>query len=80
MPSGWECLQPIIITVAYNENHWYVTDDISTVYGDGDTPESAEKDYMLSLLDYYHILHTQTDKGIPQQKEIQKWIRLTSKS
>jgi len=44
---------------------YIVSDDLFAVYGDGDTLVEALRDYEVSLIDYYEILHIHTEDDLP---------------
>jgi hypothetical protein len=54
---GWETVKPILLNVERDDDGEYiVTDDFSTVYGNGRSATKAKKDYGLSLIEHYEFL------------------------
>ena len=60
--QGWEIISPLMLTIEQDENDYYVVSDNEfLVYGYGKTRLLAQKDYIISLIEYYQILEKQED-------------------
>ena len=54
---GWVLRQVLSLRVEREIGGWYVvSDDIFAVYGDGGSVNAALGDYILSLIEYYHLV------------------------
>lgn len=64
---SWIIKHPLPITIEQDGDLFIVSDDIFSVYGDGDTKKEAFNNFIDSLIDYYHLLETRVE--IDQQNE-----------
>jgi hypothetical protein len=65
---GWKIVQPILLTLERDDDGCYIySDDRFAVYGIGDTPAEALRDYILSLIDYHQILAAHAESDPPTQ-------------
>ncbi len=56
MGSGWQMVKPILVNIHRDTDGSYLADDnLSVVYGSGDTPDSALADYAESLKESYEL-------------------------
>jgi hypothetical protein len=63
---GWQLITPLLIEIERDEDgEFIVSDNFSTVYGNGKTQAKAIKDYCSSLIDYYEILESQANTNGP---------------
>ena len=54
---GWRITQLLRVNLEQDEDGCYlVSDNVSVVYGIGDTRFEAEQDYIVSLIEYYQLL------------------------
>ncbi len=59
---GWDVIRPLLISLEQDENGDYIAHDNEFfVYGSGKTAPLAQKDYVVSLIEYYTILERQED-------------------
>ena len=63
--NGLQIKSPLVLNIELEDNLFIVSDDVFNVYGDGYTFENARKDYLESLVDYYHLL----EKSSQERKE-----------
>ena len=54
-------MAPYRILIERDEDGYIASDDISVVYGCGETPEEAERDYAQSFAEYLQILASKTE-------------------
>lgn len=75
--SGWEIHEPIQIRTERDDNQYITTDSVSVVYGLGDTPELAQRDYLRSLIDYYELLAARREDRLvePQFRRLRRYLR-----
>ena len=60
---GWEFVQPITLTIARDDDQQFIaSDDIFHMYGLGDSPSDAAKDYLNVISEYYQHLSADTDE------------------
>ncbi len=79
---GWTLIKPLPIEVERDEDNSYiVSDNIFMVYGEGERPEDAQKDYIKSLIEYYSIVKEQAvaDSHATQQllRHLGSYLRQT---
>jgi hypothetical protein len=61
--TGWNIIQPLILTIEQDENGYYiVSDDKFFIYGYGETQLLAQQDYNASLIEYYQLLEQEEDR------------------
>jgi len=54
--EGWELVQLLPVSSEWDRNLCIMSDDLFSVYGDGDTEASARQDYVASLIEYYQLI------------------------
>jgi len=65
---GWKIIEPLLVTIEQDEDGSYVvSEDLFAVYGVGDTPSDALRDYTVSLTDYYDLVSAQAKGDGPTQ-------------
>ena len=71
---GWEAVRPITITVAKDDDGAYiVTDDVSVVYGIGESPIEAIREYKEAFTEYYRLIEKDACAGNqPAQIHLQR--------
>lgn len=53
----WKVAQPLWVTIERDgDGSYLVSDDLFLQYGSGDSESKALQDYVLSLIEYYHLL------------------------
>jgi hypothetical protein len=63
---GWTVVKPLTLTWEQDADGYYVlSDGLFGVYGDGDTSEKAQQDYITSLIDYYQLLAARAAEDDP---------------
>jgi hypothetical protein len=77
---GWEIIQLLLVTIEQDEDGCYIaSDDEFTVYGDGDTPDEALQDYVVSLIDYYELLAVRARDNRELLHHLQKYLNPVAK-
>jgi len=51
---------------------WIVAEDVFLVYGVGETPEEALRDYLASLVEYYHLVETGAQQDEHDKRELDR--------
>jgi len=75
---GWQLVQLLSVAISQDEfGKFIAADDIFLVYGYGETPSQALSDYRTALLEYYQILHDDTDDEYSQEllKHLQAYLQ-----
>ena len=63
---GWVFVQPLLVTLVRDPDGYYLaSDDVFSVYGDGNTIYAALQDYVISLIDYYQLLSARVENDPP---------------
>jgi hypothetical protein len=63
---GWTVVKPLALTWEQDADGGHVlSDGLFGVYGDGDTSEKAQQDYVTSLIDYYQLLAARATEDDP---------------
>jgi hypothetical protein len=63
---GWIITRPVLLTVERDDDgEFIITDNFSTVYGNGRTEGKAKVDYFQSLVDYYELVAESAETDMP---------------
>lgn len=63
LAAGWTIIRPLPVLLEYDQDgSCLLSDDVFYVYGHGATLESAQGDYIASLIEYYEILSEHEDE------------------
>ena len=66
---NWRIVKSFEIIIERDEDSKFVTsDEITTVYGDGNTPFEALQDYFESLVDYYQLIAARAEQDPANQR------------
>ena len=66
---GWRVIRPLLVAVERDESGVFVvSDDVTSVYGEGPTQSEAYADYVASLIDYYEMLERDASRHPPTKK------------
>ena len=70
--AGWSFEIPLRLIIERDDNGWYsAADDEFLVYGSGESARAADHDYVLSLIDYYHLLVSEAAMNPAARSELQ---------
>ncbi len=73
LDAEWELVVPVVLHVEQDEDGEFIaTDDFSTVYGNGRTPEEAITDYRQSLISYYEVLESHERDNEPTARLLRR--------
>jgi len=77
MLPGWEFIQPLTLTITRDDDQQFIaSDDTFCMYGLGNGPSDAVRDYLKVLSEYYQ--HLSCDKDEPSKvlfEYLQSYIR-----
>ena len=75
--EAWELIQPLPVSLECDGDLYIMSDDLFSVYGDGDTEVSARQDYVASLIEYYQLIegraHDVSTRALFQK--LQRYLR-----
>ena len=70
--AGWSFEIPLRLIIERDDNGWYsAADDEFLVYGSGESARAADHDYVLSLIDFYHLLVSEAAMNPAARSELQ---------
>ena len=75
---GWELWRELWLTIEQDADGTYIVDDdVSVIYGAGDTRAEAVYDYILSLVEYYELCERDALTGVSAQsfQDIGRYVR-----
>jgi len=75
--EGWELVQQLPVSSEWDRNLCIMSDDLFSVYGDGDTKVSAQEDYVTSLIEYYQLLEDRADNVFTRAlfQKVKRYLR-----
>jgi hypothetical protein len=70
---GWEFTAPAEVLIEHDdEGSYIVSEDRTVIYGVGDTPDEAIRDYLIALVEYEQIHEQEAQAGDPKaQKQLE---------
>lgn len=74
---GWNFVQPLILTMTRDDDGQFIaSDDVFYMYGLGDNPDDAVKDYLKVLSEYYqHLSADEDEPSVALFEYLQSYIR-----
>lgn len=75
--EGWELVQPLPVSSEWDRNLCIMSDDLFSVYGDGDTEAAARQDYITSLIEYYQLIESRANDVFTRAlfQRLQRYLR-----
>jgi hypothetical protein len=66
---GWTLSRPLWVAIESDDDgSFLVSDSEFAVYGQGETPEGAMRDYVVSLIEYYQLLESRAKQQDPTKR------------